>query len=148
MGGRLSDRYGARVTVTLGSLIAALSLYLFTYASSLPQLYTLAFTWGAGVCLVYVPAISSAQRWLPERRGLASGVVSMLFGASAAVMVPIFRLLLDTAGYAATMALTAILTAAVGLASTPFIEFPERLASPGLRGGARLSLRAARSVRP
>ncbi|RLF15958.1 MAG: MFS transporter [Thermoprotei archaeon] len=127
IGGRWSDKYGARATVALGSVIAALSLYLFVYASSLPLLYVLAFSWGAGICLVYVSAISSAQRWLPRRRGLASGVVSMLFGASAAVMVPVFRCLLDTLGYVATLTLTATLTAVLGLASSPFIEFPEKL---------------------
>ncbi|RLF11382.1 MAG: MFS transporter [Thermoprotei archaeon] len=127
LGGRWSDRYGARLIATIGSIIAAVSLALFTFSESLDMLYLLAFSWGAGICLVYVPTVSSAQRWFPQRRGMASGIVSMLFGISAAFMIPVFRYWMDNLGYSATLLITAILTAVVGVLSAQLIEFPERL---------------------
>lgn len=129
--GRWSDRFGARLVATLGSLTIAASLALTPYASSLQALYLLSFTLGAGISLVYIPAVSSSQRWLPAKRGLASGIVSMLYGASGFVMVFPFRHLLSTQGYSSSLATVAALTLALGVASAQLMEFPERVGYAG-----------------
>lgn len=125
LGGKYSDRYGARRVVTVGITMCSASLLLFAYSPSVYALYVIAFIWGAGTCLVYIPSLSSAQKWFPRRRGMASGVVNMLFGISAAFMVPVFRYWLDHLGYPLTMVTTAVINALVSLMFARFVVFPE-----------------------
>ena len=65
------------------------------------------------------------QRWYPQRRGLVAGFFNMAFGLSAAVMSPVFSLLLSKWGYE-LMTLTAGCAALViGLAASFLIRFPD-----------------------
>lgn len=69
LGGRWSDRYGARSVITAGITVCTTSLPLFAYSPSVYALYIAAFIWGAGTCLVYIPSLSTAQKWFPKRKG-------------------------------------------------------------------------------
>ncbi|MCX8204779.1 MAG: MFS transporter [Candidatus Nezhaarchaeota archaeon] len=143
--GRWSDRVGARLVAALGSAVVAGSLLLISYAPSLYLLYLAAFILGAGTSLVYIPAVSSAQRWLPSRRGLASGIVSTLYGISGSAMIPVFRYLLVSHGYVVSLAVVAMLVAAIGVASAQLMEFPEKL---GYAISSASSAARARPSRP
>jgi MFS transporter, OFA family, oxalate/formate antiporter len=76
-----------------------LDVFFAAYASSLLLLYVWAFIMGAASCFIYIPALTSVQRWFPMRRGLVVGIVNLTFGISAAVMSPVFHYMHESVGY-------------------------------------------------
>jgi len=79
--------------------------------------YAWAFLVGASSALIYIPALTVVQRWYPNRRGLVSGVVNMVFGLSAAVMSPLYPWLLARMGYKAMTLVLGLVAAGIGLAA-------------------------------
>ena len=92
--GRWQERWGTREMITLGALLCGLNTFLIAYADRLWLLYLWAFLNGAASSFIYIPGLTTVQRWFPERRGLVSGIVNLVFGLSAAVMAPLFGTLL------------------------------------------------------
>lgn len=125
--GRLQERLGARLMVSLGCLIASFGLFIAAYATSIGWVYLWAFVSGLASCFVYVPALTSVQRWFPTRRGLVTGIVNLFFGFSAAIMSPLFNYLLGTMGYINMCVTLAIAFIPVGLIAASFTEMPERI---------------------
>jgi MFS transporter, OFA family, oxalate/formate antiporter len=64
------------------------------------MLYAWAFVMGLSSCFVYIPALTTVQLWYPQKKGLVSGIASMVFGLSAAIMSPLFGYLLTFLGLA------------------------------------------------
>ena len=124
--GTLSDKYGCRKIMSIASIAAGIVIYCFAHASSIIMLYVIAFLFGSCTCFIYLPASSSAQRWFIGRRGIASGFVNLIFGISAAAMLPLYRLWLSTIGYEMTLTIVAILTGVVTLILAQFTEFPRK----------------------
>src|SRR5208283_30686 len=83
--------------------------FTLVYASNVYLLYLWAFLMGCASCFVYIPALTSVQRWYPARRGLVSGIVNLTFGISAAVMSPIFGWMLNALGYVPMLLIMAII---------------------------------------
>lgn len=59
---------------------------------------------GVGIGLSYIPPIVNLVRWFPDRKGLASGVVSMGFGGAAMLTSNFIKKLIDTFSQAPTYA--------------------------------------------
>ena len=72
--GRWQERWGARKLVTIGALLCGLNTFLIAYADRLWLLYLWAFLIGAASSFIYIPGLTTVQRWFPERRGLVSGL--------------------------------------------------------------------------
>ncbi len=69
-------RWRTRVTVTLGLLLVAGSMFSMVFAQSLPLLSALYFLTGIGSGVVVVPSMSAMANWFaPSSRGLATGLV-------------------------------------------------------------------------
>ena len=73
--GSLADKIGPRAITITGALILATGLFACSVAETLPKV-TLYFTLGIGLGIgfIYVPSITTVQRWFTTRRGLASGI--------------------------------------------------------------------------
>ncbi len=123
--GRWQERIGPGRMTGLGALLCGASALLVGHAGSISVVYLWAFLVGTSSALIYIPALTVVQRWYPRRRGLASGLVNMVFGLSAALMCPLFGYLLMRLGYASTTLLTGLISLVVGLVSAFFIRFPE-----------------------
>ncbi|KRX06406.1 Major facilitator superfamily domain, general substrate transporter [Pseudocohnilembus persalinus] len=92
LAGGLQIKYGLRL-----SLLAASSCY-FTgvvigaagiYFHSLSMLYMgYGFLAGIGVGTAYTPPLQALMQWLPDRKGLASGLIIAGFGSGAVIMGP------------------------------------------------------------
>lgn len=80
LAGRLSDRYGPRIVVSISALFLGLGYMLMSQISSVWQIY---FFYGVlismGSC-IWVPLQSTVARWFTKRRGLMSGIVSSGIG--------------------------------------------------------------------
>ena len=60
------------------------------------------------------------QQWYPQRKGLVSGTVSMVFGLAAAIMSPVFGLMLNAFGYRNMSLVLAVLALTAGLLGAYF----------------------------
>jgi len=84
-----------------------------------------AFLTGLASSFVYIPALTTVQWWYPEKTGVVSGIVSMVFGLSAAVMSPLFGKTLISLGYVSMNLSIAILALLIGLAGAYFARAPK-----------------------
>lgn len=96
LGGSLGDRFGARSVVTFGALALPLGLALSSVAGELWQLFALYVPLvGLAVGSCYAPLIGAVGRAIPQRQGLAIGVVLTGVGAGSLAFPLIIRALLD-----------------------------------------------------
>ena len=123
--GRLQEKYRPGRLAAFGSVMGGGSVIWLSQAGNMNDVNVWAFAVGAASAFVYLPGLTVVQRWYPERRGLVAGFFNMAFGLSAAVMSPIFSILLSKWGYE-TLTLTAGCAAlTIGLAASALIRFPE-----------------------
>ena len=128
--GRWQERWGARKLITIGALLCGLNTFLIAYADRLWLLYLWAFLNGAASCFIYIPGLTTVQRWFPARRGLVSGIVNLVFGLSAAVMAPLFGSLLQSRGYVAMNQILGWTSLITGLAFALLVVLPEGPQAP------------------
>jgi MFS family permease len=80
--GRLNDRFGPRVLLTVTSLFFGMGLFLMSTAATLWQVYLFyGIMVGIGLSPVDVIALSTTARWFVRRRGIMSGIVKVGTGA-------------------------------------------------------------------
>lgn len=119
----MTERFGARTLLSIGSILAGLSWILSSYASNLATLYvTYGFLGGIGTGIIYVGVIGLVVRWFPDYRGLAAGLAAAGYGFGAIFTTFPISHLLKTAGYHETLTIFGIIQGVIGL-----------LASQGLR---------------
>jgi MFS transporter, OFA family, oxalate/formate antiporter len=144
--GHWQERYGTRRMIILGVILTACSSVIVANAASIHAIYAWAFLNGLASCFVYIPALTLVQLWYPEKKGLASGIVSMVFGLSAAIMSPLFGRMLMTMGYYSMNLAIALLTLFIGLVGSYFARSPrdeikaafkDNLSSPNQRAGIK-----------
>jgi MFS transporter, OFA family, oxalate/formate antiporter len=133
--GRWQERYGTRLMMTVGGALTGLALLVVTFASGIWMVYLWGFLNGTASCFVYMPALTVVQRRYPRRRGLVSGIVNLVFGSAAALMSPLFALMLGSLGYRTMNLIVAALALVTGivaarLASHPGLP-PVSAAAPG-----------------
>ena len=84
--GRLSDRYGPRIFVTIAGLLLGSGFLLMSQISSLWQVY---LVWGlligVGLGCSVTPVISTIPRWFSKKRGIALAVTVSGFNFGATV---------------------------------------------------------------
>jgi MFS family permease len=80
--GRLNDRFGPRVLLTVTSLSFGMGLFLMSTVDSLWQVYLFyGIMVGIGLSPVDVIALSTTARWFVRRRGMITGIVKAGTGA-------------------------------------------------------------------
>jgi OFA family oxalate/formate antiporter-like MFS transporter len=126
VGARLLGKYGPRVVVTLGGILAGGGVILSSLVTS-PWIFTFTFgvLLGSGIGFVYASASPAALKWFPaSKTGLISGIVVAGFGMGSAWVAPLARALIKSIGLQSTMLYMGIgmLIAVVGFAQ--FLKFP------------------------
>ncbi|MBN2032425.1 MAG: MFS transporter [Deltaproteobacteria bacterium] len=85
--GRLTDRFGPRILMSVAGSFCGVSLLLMSRISALWQLYLFySVFFGIGLSAVDVIALSTTARWFVRRRGLMTGIVKMGTGLGQLVM--------------------------------------------------------------
>jgi OFA family oxalate/formate antiporter-like MFS transporter len=125
--GRWQEKVGIKRMMTIGSILCGFSLLIIAYAPKLHWLYLWAFLMGTSSCFIYIPALTTVQRWYPERRGLVSGIVNMMFVISAAIMSPVFNRMFDSMGYVSMNIVLAMIALSIGMIAAQFTEAPESI---------------------
>ena len=128
--GWLVDKFGPRLLVMLGGVLAGLGWVGSGKAESLTALYLSYAVSGIGAGIVYGTAVGSALKWFPDHRGLAAGLTAAGFGAGSALTVAPLANMINPAGqpagsgYQHTFIVWGIIQGLVVVAAALFLKAP------------------------
>ena len=107
---KLVQDYDPRVSITLGALMASLSLCALPFVASLVQLFAVYVVFGAGFAAsALIPATTLVTRWFQRRRAMALSVASTGLSLGGVVLTPLSAFMIDTLGFRLAMPLLALL---------------------------------------
>jgi MFS family permease len=99
MGG-FTDRYGARIVMTMSGILLGLGYFLMSYVNHLWHFYLFyGFILGIGMGGSYTPLLSVVARWFKEKRGMMTGIVTAGIGIGAFVGPPVASRLISIYGW-------------------------------------------------
>jgi MFS family permease len=142
--GGLSDRFGPRAVVLVGSLVLASSLALASRVSTLPQ-FQLVFgvLVGASTAAIFAPMMACVTGWFDTQRSLAVSLVSAGMGMAPVTMSPLAAWLVTRQDWRATML---IMAGVVAVTMVPLSFLVRRPTVPASEGGAVESADGAASM--
>ncbi|MCL2014291.1 MAG: OFA family MFS transporter [Oscillospiraceae bacterium] len=100
-GGRAQDKLGPRKVTLAGSILIGTGMACTAFVTgSIPYLVYITYgvIAGLGVGAVYMATIASVQKWFPDKRGFASGMIVCAFGLSLVVFAPMAKYMLKNLG--------------------------------------------------
>lgn len=133
IGGFINDKKGPKLTCFLGVILfsAGVALSAFVKTIGLFDL-TYAVMAGLGSGFAYGACISCIQKWLPHKRGLASGLACGAFGLSTVVFTPVSDWLMELhsgadgiVNFTPVFLTLAGVFAVLGLIACAFISLPD-----------------------
>lgn len=119
-GGRLADRFGPRLVITLGVVwwgifTAATALLPVGWPAALMMMIAIRFILGVGEAVVYPSSNRLVAAWIPSReRGVANGLIFAGVGFGAGITPPLITYLLINYGWRWSFYFCAILGLAAG----------------------------------
>src|SRR5438552_1646684 len=129
--GWLVDKFGPRLLVMIGGVLAGLGWVGSGRAETLTVLYLSYALAGLGAGVVYGTAVGSAIKWFPDHRGLAAGLTAAGFGAGSAFTVVPIANMINTAGYQNAFIYWGIVQGAVVMIAALFLKSPPAGWLPG-----------------
>ena len=100
LSGRLSDKYGPRILLTLSGLLTGIGFLLMSQINSLWQVYLIWVTFmAAGFSCGSVPVLSTIPRWFTKKRGLALGITATGFSLGAMIWAPLTQWIISSYGW-------------------------------------------------
>lgn len=128
VGGKLQMKTGTAKVVLAGGLLMALGMFATSLISSnMPWLIyiTYGIVGGFGVGMAYNANISCAQKWFPQKRGLATGISVCAFGFSTVIFAPLVEVLLNRFGLVNAFRILAVLFFVVVICLYRFVKLPQ-----------------------
>jgi OFA family oxalate/formate antiporter-like MFS transporter len=122
--GWLVDKFGPKLLVMLGGVLAGLGWVGSGKADTLTALYLSYAVAGLGAGIVYGTAIGLAMKWFPDRRGLAAGLTAAGFGAGSAFTVAPIANMIASAGYQAAFIRWGIIQGLTVIVAAFFLKSP------------------------
>ncbi|MFU8796165.1 MAG: MFS transporter [Dehalococcoidia bacterium] len=121
--GRLSDKYGPRILVTVGGLMMGAGFVLMSQVSHLRDTYVF---WGLFMGVAFgcfiSPLISTIPRWFAEKRGLAVSIQTTGFGIGAVVSPLLAQTLISAHGWQRAFVILGIISWALIIPLAQFIR--------------------------
>lgn len=140
--GRLVEKFGPRLLISIGTVTAGLSWILSAQVTGLLPLYLVyGCLGGLGTGIVYIGVVGLMVKWFPQNRGFAAGAVAAGYGMGAILTTFPVSLSLGTYGIEQTMTLFGIIFAVTGLLASQGLRLPPHSAS------APVSQKVAQSIR-
>lgn len=134
LGGFVNDRKGPRLTATIGIVTFSLGIFLTGLLTNKTISWinlTYSVLGGLGSGFVYNACISCLQKWLPRRRGLASGLSVSAFAFSTVIFAPVSNALMmaytvdKVVNFQPVFFTLAAVFFAIGITGTFFIRLPD-----------------------
>lgn len=125
--GRLQDVKGPRIAVLLGGILFSAGILIASFAPPTAPVLIHIFYGGVagfGVGSAYTAAVSCVQKWFPDKRGLATGIMVCSFGASTVVFSPVASNMLATLDVMTILRIFAIVFFIVVIIFVWFIKNP------------------------
>ena len=141
LAGKVQEKIAPHWLILLGSLSCALGVAAISKATTLSHLFIWAFWEGFFCAFVYIPGLTLSQQLFPENKGVATGVINLVFGGAAAVMSPVFSILLVSTGYEITCGISAGAAVCAGLICAFFMRTPGGLHNGQASSGTILGFR-------
>lgn len=95
--GRLTDKYGPRLAIGLGTILVSSGLILSSFAGALEHLYvTFGVLASIGAGAIYVPPILAISKWFKKKRGFAIGIAANGYSVGVLLMAPFSDYLIHT----------------------------------------------------
>ncbi len=95
--GKLTDRFGPRIVMTLCGFLFGLGLLLMSQVSTVWQLYLFyGVVVGVGLSGGFVPPLSTVARWFVKRRGIMTGFVVAGIGVGTLIIPPAANWLIES----------------------------------------------------
>jgi oxalate/formate antiporter len=121
----LVDKFGPRLLISAGALMAGGGWVLSSYVENIWALYlTYGVICGFGTGIVYVGIIGLMVRWFPDRRGLATGLAAAGYGFGAIFTSFPIDSMIKSAGYAHTLVVWGIIQGAIGVVAAQGLRMP------------------------
>jgi MFS family permease len=131
--GAMSDRFGTRIVVLLGSLLLGIGLVAASRATTLLE-FQLLFGVLIGVAAgsFYAPMMAIATAWLEHRRNLAAALVSAGMGIGSMTVSPLAGILLRTLDWRTSMLIIGIVAWVLLIPAALLVRPPDaaRAANP------------------
>lgn len=128
LGGRMQDLYTPKPVAFAGSIILGLGMILASFVQpTTPWLIYIFYgvIGGFGVGCVYTTTVSVVQKWFPDKRGFATGMMVSAFGFSLVLFTQPTKILLADWGVPATFRLYGIVFLIICAACSLFLANPE-----------------------
>jgi MFS family permease len=133
--GNLSDRFGPRLIVLVGSVTLAASLALASHATSLVEFQIVfGLMVGAATAAIFAPMMACVTGWFDTHRSLAVSLVSAGMGMAPVTMSPLAARLISNHDWRTSLQIIAAVVAAVMIPVALLVRRP-----PALEGGNGLS---------
>ncbi|MCS7120285.1 MAG: OFA family MFS transporter [Nitrososphaerota archaeon] len=146
--GKLLDRKGPRFVATVGGVLLGLGMILSSYTDSLTWLYlSYGFIVGLGIGFAYGAPIATCNKWFPDKKGLATGLVVFGFGGGSIIFAPLWTSLIESFGWRYTFTLTGILFTVLTVSPAQILRNPPEDYRPGAKALASAS-KAKRDLKP
>jgi MFS family permease len=126
--GALSDRFGPRVVVLIGSALLALSLALAAHTPSLLAFQLLfGLLVGASAAAIIAPMMACVTGWFETHRSLAVSLVSAGMGMAPMTMSPLAAWLVSSHEWRSTLTILAVVAAALMIPTALLVRSPPAL---------------------
>lgn len=123
LGGFLTDRGWSRWSIMAGGILFGLGFALAGTATSLAQLYFYyGIIGGIGQGFAYSGCLNNTIRLFPDKRGLASGLITGGMGGAAIIAAPVANSLIQSVGVNQTFILMGITYAVISFVCSLFIK--------------------------
>lgn len=129
----MQDRANPIKILSAGGIIQALGIIMtafFLISNPIPAYFSYGILHGFGQGLVYTVILSTAQKWFPNKKGMASGVVVTANGLCGLVLAPVSRSLLDGSGPGMALLAVGGLMTLAWLLSIIFVKVPDESELP------------------
>lgn len=147
--GRLIDKFGPRLLISIGTLLSGFSWVLSSQVDNLGMLYLVyGCIGGLGTGIVYVGVVGLMVRWFPNNRGFAAGMVAAGYGMGAIVTTFPISASLASNGLEQTLWVFGLIFAAIGFVASQGLKMPAEESEPVVVQSNERVLQTQRQYRP
>ena len=128
VGGRIQDKSNPIKVLSIGGFIQAAGVFGSAFllnSNPLPMYLAFGVLQGFGQGMIYTVILATAQKWFPDKKGFATGVVSTANGLCGFFLAPLSERILVGYGPKNALMVIGVLMAVAWILSSIFVKVPE-----------------------